>query len=252
MAKKQSKTTKKDNNVFAKSVKPYYYNTDQCFIYYSSSKVLSSQSQFSVLTPEKIKSKFGFEFLCNDLLKSVRDAESFRSEKDIKTLFPKELINKVDSYGIETNTMNLFVLHKLSSKIGFGISTYAALKKGMVIAEYVGERKDAHIKIEDTSYLLINDDGTNIDGKDYGNAARFFHHCPSEHADEQVMTANLAIVPWKTSETVTKVFFITTRDIKAFEPLCWDYGDKFNFEHDVELLNSQSYEPLIDFNKDEL
>ncbi len=190
--------------------------------------------------------------MCDNLEKSVREAEKFRFENNIKTLFPKELINKVDSYGIETNTMDLFVLHKLSSKIGFGISTYAALKKGMVIAEYVGERKDAHIKIEDTSYLLINDDGTNIDGKDYGNAARFFHHCPSEHVDKQVMTANLAIVLWKTSEAVTKVFFITTRDIKAFEPLCWDYGDKFNFEHDVELLNSQSYEPLIDFNKDEL
>ena len=148
--------------------------------------------------------------------------------------------------------MDLFILHKISSKIGFTISTYSALKKGMVIAEYVGERKDAYIKIEDPSYLLINDDGMNIDAKDYGNAARFFHHCPSKHANKQVMTANLAIVPWKASETVTKIFFITTRDIKAFEPLCWDYGDKFSFEQDVELLNSQSYEPLIDFNKDEL
>lgn len=160
MAKKQSKTNKKDNSVFEKSVKPYYYNTDKCFIYYSSSKVLSSQSKFSVLTPEKIKNKFGFEFLCNDLLKSVRDAESFRSEKNIKTLFPKNIAKEIYSYGIETNTMDLFVLHKISSKIGLTISTYAALKKGMVIVEYVGERKDAHIKIEDTSYLLINDDGT--------------------------------------------------------------------------------------------
>jgi len=58
------------------------------------------------------------------------------------------------------------------------------------------------------------------------------------------MTANLAIVPWKVSETVTKIFFITNRDIKAFEPLCWDYGDKFGFEHDIELLNAETYFPL--------
>ncbi len=252
MAKKQYKTNKKDNSVFEKSVKPYYYSSAECYIAYSKDNVLSPKSEFSGLTPEKIKEIFGFKLLCDDLSKSVREAEKFRFEKDIKTPFPKNIAKEIDSYGIETNAMNLFVLHKLSSKIGFGISTYAALKKGMVIAEYVGERKDAHTKIEDTSYLLINDDGTNIDAKDYGNAARFFHHCPSEHASKQVMTANLAIVPWKTSETVTKIFFVAIRDIKAFEPLCWDYGDKFSFEHDVELLNSQSYEPLIDFNKDEL
>jgi hypothetical protein len=242
MAKNQP--GKKDKSIFEKSVKPFYHSSEKCFLYYSSSPVLSSKSNFSVLAPEKIKSKFGFEFLCNDLLKSVREAENYRLEKSILTPMPNSLIGKIDSYGIETNTMDLFVLHKISSKIGFTISTYSALKKGMVITEYVGERKDSNIKNADTTYLLLNDDGTNIDGKDYGNVARFFHHCPSEHDDKQVMTANLAIVPWKVSETVTKIFFITNRDIKAFEPLCWDYGDKFGFEHDIELLNAETYFPL--------
>jgi hypothetical protein len=247
MTKKQSKANKKYNSVFEKSVKPYYHKSKDCFIYYSSNKVLSQQSQFSSLTAEEIKNKFGFEFLCNDLFKSVSEARRFNYKKNLSVHLPPE----VESYGTETNTMDLFILHKISSKIGFGISTYSALKQGSIIAEYVGERKDANIKIEDASYLVLNNDGTNIDAKNYGNAARFFHHCPRKHAKKEVMTANLAIVPWKASETLTKIFFFAIRDIKAFEPLCWDYGPIFSFEQDVELLNSQTYKP-IDFYNEEL
>ena len=79
----------------------------------------------------------------------------------------------------------------------------------MIIAEYVGERKDSNTKIIDSSYVYLPYDGTKIDAKDYGNMARFFHHCPSDHTDKQVMTANLATIGWDVSETLKKVFFIT-------------------------------------------
>ena len=157
-----------------------------------------------------------------------------------------EQIKDLPSYITKKNTLNLFVLHKTSSKTGFGISTYSALERGMVISEYIGERKASNLKLDDSSYVLINDDRTNIDAKKYGNVARFFNHCPNEHSNKQVLTANLMIVPWKTSDTVTKVFFITIRDIKAFEPLCWDYGPAYSFDSDIELLDANTYLPIND------
>ena len=234
---------KRDKNTFEKSVKPFYHASDTCHIFYSPSKILSSKSQISPLTTKQVKNTFKFELLCDDLLKSVKDAENFRFEQKTTTPFPNAL-KDLSSYAIETNTLDLFVLHKISSKIGFTISTYSALKKGAIIAEYVGERKPSYVKNADSSYVFLNNDGTNIDGKDYGNVARFFHHCPNDHTDKQVMTANLMSLPWKVSETVTKIFFITTRDIKPFEPLCWDYNDKFGFDQDVELLNGETYLPM--------
>jgi hypothetical protein len=236
---------------FEKSVKPFYHNSEECYIVYSPSQILSSKSKFSVLTTKKVKHDFGFELLCDDLAKSVKEAENFRFKQKITHDFPVSLSKEgVKSYGIETNTKKLFILHKISSKIGFTISTYSALKKGMIIAEYVGERKDSNTKIIDSSYVYLPYDGTKIDAKDYGNVARFFHHCPSDHTDKQVMTANLATIGWDVSETLKKVFFITIRDIKAFEPLCFDYNDKYAFAHEVELLNAETYLPITEFKED--
>jgi hypothetical protein len=242
----------KKQNTFEKSVKPFYHSSKECNIIYSSSQIVSSKSQFSFLTTKQVKNNFGFKLLCDELSKSVREAENFRFKQKITHSFPKSLTEKgMKSYGTETNTRDLFIVHKVSAKIGFAISTYSALKEGVIVAEYVGERKPSDIKIFDTTYLALNNDGTNIDAKDYGNVARFFHHCPSDHTDKQVMTANLAILPWSVSETLTKIFFITIRDIKAFEPLCWNYNDKYAFDHDVELLNAETYLPITEF-KNEL
>lgn len=249
----------KKQNTFEKSVKPFYHNSKEfhhgsreCNIIYSPDQILSSKSQFSVAETKQVKNLFGFELLCDDLSKSVKEAENFRSKNQkIMHSFPDSLIEKgIKSYVTETNTRELFVLHKISSKIGFAISTYSALKEGAIVAEYVGERKPSYIKIFDTTYLTLNNDGTNIDAKDYGNVARFFHHCPSDHTDKQVMTANLAILPWQVSETLTKIFFITIRHIKAFEPLCWDYNDKYAFDHDVELLNAETYLPITELHNE--
>jgi SET domain-containing protein len=244
----------KKQSTYEKSVKPFYHiskefhhGSNKCNIIYSPDRILSSKSQFSIAEAKQMKNKFGFKLLCDDLSKSVKEAESFRFKQDITHSFPKNLIEKgIKSYGVETNTRDLFVVHKISAKIGFAISTYSALKEGMIVAEYVGERKPSDIKISDTTYLVLNDDGTKIDAKDYGNVARFFHHCPSDHTDKQVMTANIAILPWQVSETLTKIFFITIRDIKEFEPLCWDYNDKYAFDHEVELLNAETYLPITE------
>lgn len=240
--------SKKNKEKLENSVKLFFHSAEHCYIIYSPSKKLSKEAKFVPLDVGKVKARFGFELLCDDLPKSVKEAEKFRLEQNISAKFPKSLAD-IESYGIEGNTLNLFVLHKTSTKMGYGISTYSALKKGVVVAEYVGERKSSDTKTADSTYLLLNNDGTDIDAKDYGNVARFFNHCPNEHSNKQVMTANLAIVPWPVSENLTKVFFVTLRDIKAFEPLCWDYGDKYGFEDNIELLNGKTYLPM---NMDEL
>lgn len=235
----------KNKERFENSVKPFFYPAEQCYIAYSSNRKLSSKAKFEGFTTEQVKAKFGFELLCGDLLKSVRAAEAYRLKHDIKVSFPDFL--DVDQYGIESGTLNLFILHKTSTKMGYGISTYSALKKGMIVAEYIGERKKMGTKLDDNSYVLLKNDGTKVDAKDYGNVARFFNHCPSNHTNEQVLTANLMLLPWPASASLTKSFFITVRDIKAFEPLCWDYGDKYSFDQGVELLNSETYLPLTEF-----
>ena len=161
----------KKQNTFEKSVKPFYHNSKEfhhdskeCNIIYSPDQILSSKSQFSIVETKQVKNYFGFKLLCDDLSKSVKEAENFLFEQKITHTFPKSLAEKgIKSYGIETNTRDLFIVHKISSKIGFAISTYSALKEGIIVAEYVGERKPSDIKISDTTYLALNDDGTNID-----------------------------------------------------------------------------------------
>jgi hypothetical protein len=234
---------KKKEKVFEDAVKPFFHPSKECYLIYSPNIRLTSDSKYLALTPKKIEAKHGFKLLCDDLKKSVREAENFRFKQGFTTPIPSA-IKELTHYSIELGTLNLFVLHKSSSKMGLGIATYSALSKGLVVAEYVGERKDSHIKISENSYVFLNNDGTNIDANKYGNVARFFNHCPYEHSNEQVLTANLAVVPWQVSATVTKVFFLTISDIKAFEPLCWDYGDKYKFDFDVELLNAEAYLPI--------
>ncbi|MFQ3306889.1 MAG: hypothetical protein ACI8ZF_000121 [Candidatus Midichloriaceae bacterium] len=243
-------TNKQHNDAFEKSVKPFYHKSDECYIYYSPSQILSPELEYVPLTVKEVKAKFGFVLLCDDLSKSVKEAESFRSEHEkMPIAFPLKFTEtgKIH-YGTETNPKDLLVLHTISPKIGLGISSYSALKERSIIAEYVGERKPMGTKILDTSYIILNNDGTKIDAKEYGNVARFFHHCPQKHDNEGVMTANLEIVAWKVSVTLTKLFFMTTRDIKEFEPLCWDYiggGDKFLFDQSgPELLDSETYLPI--------
>lgn len=129
--------------------------------------------------------------------------------------------------------------------MGLEVVSGGNLGKSVVVAEYLGERLSANSLPSDSTYL-INDNPIYIDAKYYGNIARFFNHCPFEHSNPNVLTANVVAVSWQASETLTKIFFITTREIKEFEPICWDYGSKYKFDHPVELVDANTYGPLKD------
>lgn len=245
-----AKTRKKPDNKFEKAVKPYYHpSSDDCFIVYSSKEKLSLDGDFTALQAKNVKKKFGFELLCSDLLKSANEAFDYHKEKKILLKLPKAL-DYGDTLGAlpdsYTNTNELFILHKTTSKMGFGVSSGGNMNKGYVIAEYIGERVTLASNTDSTYYYFNKDNTANIDAKNYGNVARFFNHCPNEHPNEKVLTANVAALEWKVSEKLTKVFFISLREIKAFEPICWDYGDNYNFHQGVELLDANTYFPIND------
>lgn len=68
-----SKYNNTDAKRFKNSVKPFLYPSDKCYITYSQSNKLSNESELLALTPQQVKTKFGFELLCDDLEKSTKE-----------------------------------------------------------------------------------------------------------------------------------------------------------------------------------
>lgn len=243
----------KIDKTYRTSVKPYYYPTEQqCYILYSQDNKLSKESKFFKLGHTEAKEVLGFNLLCDDLVKSTTQTYNYISTHNAS-------FNFIDSLGEQEytpvpNILDFLVLHSISLKMEFGISTNSALPKGRIIAEYLGERKNSYIKINDEiyvplkitdeSYVTLTGDDKDIDAKDYGNVARFFNHCPDEHDNPNVLTANLALLSQPASKTLNKMYLITLRDIKEFEPLCWDYGSKYHFAGSPELLDKDTYLPI--------
>ena len=236
-----SKYKNTDAERFKNSVKPFFYPSDKCYITYSQSNKLSNEAELLALTPQQVKEKFGFELLCDDLEKSTKEKHDC-FEYAIKQVFSSSL-KGVPSYSIKANTLDSFVLHQTSTKTGFGISAATTLERGAIIAEYVGERKFSFGG--DSTYLVLTNHGKkDIDAKDYGNVARFFNHCPSKHPNKQVLTANVQPIGCSDAGE-TKLFFVALRDIKPFEPICWDYLEFYDFGSGIELLNAKTYLPMV-------
>lgn len=236
---------KKIDKTYSTSVKPYYYPAQQqCYILYSRDNKLSEESKFTQVGPTETKESLGFNLLCDDLVKSTTQTYNY--------IFTNNAPYKVlDSLGEEIytpipNILDFLVLHPTSLKMEFGVSTNSALPKGRIIAEYIGERKNSYIKITDKTYVALTNDGKDIDAKDYGNVARFFNHCPNIHDNPNVLTANLALLVQPASKTLEKLYLVTIRDIKEFEPLCWNYGSKYNFAESPVLLDKETYLPIND------
>ena len=206
----------------------YYPAEEPCYLLFTPKSSPSlSESAIQALSVREVKQKFGFNLLCENLEKSVIEAETFRKKFPTEGVsWPSEL-NPSKGYIIDAGGLTFFVAYKVSPQIGYGVYTYAALGPGRVIAEYVGEWKSRYAFMDDT-YTFISGD-YKIDPKYHGNVARFFNHCPSTHPDAKVLTANVVAMGWKVSQDITKVFFITIRDIKAGEPICWDYGKQYPF-----------------------
>lgn len=229
-----------------KKPKLHYHPTSNCYLIFTTKSSPSlSESDIELLWPAEVKQKFKFNLLCDDLRKAVTEAENFRMKSHGAFAWPPELKVPKSKIEIVSSWLDVFVVYKVSAEIGYGVYTNSALEIGCIIAEYVGELKARSTSIHDSTYTHKMDNRKVIDAKDYGNIARFFSHCPSEHPNERVMTANVASIPWKVSKDITKIFFVTLRDIKAGEPICFDYGERWFPEGSVQYFDANApHKPL--------
>ncbi|KAL9234972.1 hypothetical protein vseg_009779 [Gypsophila vaccaria] len=151
--------------------------------------------------------------------------------------------NRVVQRGI-TRKLQVFLT---DSGKGWGLRTMEDLPEGAFVCEYVGEvvtnteldernrqskgkqrhTYPVHLDADWNSESILDDDfALCLDATNYGNVARFINH--------KCGTANLLDVPVEV-ETVDHhyyhVAFFTTRKVKAYEELSWDYGIDFDDEH---------------------
>ncbi len=226
---------------FEKLIKPHYHLLEDadCYLVYSTNRHLSIKSDFYQKFTSQVKQKFGFKLLCEDLVKSYHSATKYIHDHNLQ--------GYTTPVGYKTtlsNSMEALVVHKLSNKIGYGLSSGGTLEKGTIIAEYIGEKIPSQHRASDNTYVFLSDDNTYVDSKTYGNVARFISHCPNNHSNENVMTANLASLVLPISKDFNTIFFMTLRDIKEFEPLCYDYGAKYTHKDSIELLHAETYLPI--------
>ena len=139
-----------------------------------------------------------YKLLCENLVKSVNGAIKYISEYNLDYKLP------VESYNILENHQEVPIVHKLSKKTGYGIYSGGPLDKEVFIAEYIGEKISSQYSTIDSSYVYLTDDNTYVDAKSYGNVARFINHCPHNHTNEDVMTANLAVMLLEVSKRCLK------------------------------------------------
>ncbi|XP_076436857.1 uncharacterized protein LOC143276258 isoform X2 [Babylonia areolata] len=110
---------------------------------------------------------------------------------------------------------------------GWGVRSLMDIPKGTFICEYIGEliSDQEADRREDDSYLfdLDNKDGDTycLDARKYGNVARFINHlCEPNLVPVKVFVEHQDL-------RFPRICFFSSRNIKAYEELGFDYGEKF-------------------------
>ncbi|GBM34563.1 Histone-lysine N-methyltransferase EHMT1 [Araneus ventricosus] len=134
---------------------------------------------------------------------------------------PKTCINRVVQKGLSYPLQLFRTLNR-----GWGVRTLKDLARGTFVCEYVGEviSEDEINRRTDDTYLfdLESKTGDNcIDGRFYGNIARFINHsCEPNLVSIRVFIEHQDL-------NFPRIAFFTMKDITAFEELCFDYGTEF-------------------------
>uniref|UniRef100_T1IV76 Histone-lysine N-methyltransferase n=1 Tax=Strigamia maritima TaxID=126957 RepID=T1IV76_STRMM len=133
------------------------------------------------------------------------------------------------------NCNNRVVQHRMLSRLqlfrtqgkGWGVRTLRDIPQGTFICEYIGELiSDSEAdQRDDDSYLfdLDNRDGETycIDARYFGNISRFINHlCEPNLVPVKVFVDHQDL-------RFPRIAFFSSRDIKAYEELGFDYGEKF-------------------------
>nr|XP_043620217.1 histone-lysine N-methyltransferase SUVR4-like [Erigeron canadensis] len=159
--------------------------------------------------------------------------------------------NRVVQRGIKHN-LQVFMT---SGGKGWGLRTLEDLPKGSFICEYVGEvltTKEFYNRVSQSSnkdkYVhpvlldadwgeeneILDDEALCVDSSCYGNVARFINH--------RCFDANLVEIPVEVENHDCHYYhlaFFTTRNVKAYEELTWDYGIDFDDDHPVKAFQCE-------------
>ncbi|RWS16657.1 histone-lysine N-methyltransferase EHMT2-like protein [Dinothrombium tinctorium] len=127
----------------------------------------------------------------------------------------KSCYNRVVQFGVRTQSK------------GWGVRPLKDIPKGTFVCEYIGEiiTDSEADRREDDSYLfdLDNRDGETycLDARFYGNVSRFINHaCSPNLTPVKVFVDHQDL-------SYPRIALFANRDIKAFEELGFDYGEKF-------------------------
>uniref|UniRef100_T1JED5 Histone-lysine N-methyltransferase n=1 Tax=Strigamia maritima TaxID=126957 RepID=T1JED5_STRMM len=127
---------------------------------------------------------------------------------------------------VQHRKLNRLQLFRTQGK-GWGVRALRDISRGTFICEYVGELiSDSEAdQRDDDSYLfdLDNRDGETycIDARYYGNISRFINHlCEPNLVPVKVFVDHQDL-------RFPRIAFFSSRDIKAYEELGFDYGEKF-------------------------
>ena len=233
------------------------------FILYSDDYPLSKNSEVITLNVNEVEDRFGFLLINNTLKSSIDEGLAFVKENNAGISY-----NILNSLPLLHNYEKNLVLHKVSQEVGYGVSTLNKIPHHTILLEYAGERVgylepfikdaiygyathqspiisflDAAGLIDQESYDLYANTSSLIVLKDYGNIGRFFNDCPPPPTN--VLSANVGMiqVPVSVEPLLIKAYLVTTRDIKEFEPLCWEYGENYEFQKRI-VFDAQTYLPI--------
>lgn len=109
------------------------------------------------------------------------------------------------------------------AETGLGLFATAPIKRGALIAEYVGERiTNAEADRRRSKYLFETSERYSIDGATKANLARYINHSCAPNARAEITERG-------------RVFIYATRRIEAGEEIAYNYGRNY-FETIIEPL----------------
>ncbi len=107
-----------------------------------------------------------------------------------------------------------YVLEVKRSKIGLGMFTKEAIKKGACIIEYQGRKVSKKEQEENSGmYLFWTGRNTMIDGNIKKNTARYINHSCAPNCEVDIRKQ--------------RIYIFAKRNLKAGEELNYDYGNEF-------------------------
>jgi SET domain-containing protein len=108
-----------------------------------------------------------------------------------------------------------FTIMKAEKGAGFGLKTKVPFKKGDLVIEYIGiKRENKDIEYHTGKYLFEVNDKYTIDGSPRWNLARYINHSCRPNCEVEISKEG-------------KILIEAIKNIKAGEEITYDYGKEY-------------------------